>query len=133
MTLAGSNINGYMKILKSQHYDFFNKIKRLSKYFIVLCTDPVVHKRKIRNIEAEFKSANVTEVIEPAFAYAFLFMPKTRIEAIVKRILEADDYVYKQALNSLYFETPSAKALAVFLSVQFSVTGNSRHHIWRTD
>lgn len=117
--------DGYMKILKSQHYDSFNKIKGLSKYFLVLCTDPIVHKKKIRSIEAEFRSANGTEVIEPAFAYSFLFMSRTRIEAIVKRTLEADDYVFQQALNSLDFETPSAKALAVFLSVQFAISGNS--------
>jgi hypothetical protein len=65
-------------------------------------------------------------VVEPAFAYTFLFMPKTRIEAIVKRTLEANDYVFQRALNSLDdFETPSAKALAVFLSVQFAISGNS--------
>jgi hypothetical protein len=117
--------DGYMKILKSQHFDSHSKIKGLTKYFVMLYTDTAFHKKKIRGIEAEFKTTSKTEVVEPEFAYTFLFMSKPRIEAIVKRTLEADDYVFQQALKSLDFDTPSAKALAVFLSVQFAISGNS--------
>jgi hypothetical protein len=116
--------DGYMQNLKAQALESLNNIKGLGKYFIVLCTDPKAHKRTIRLVEAAFKTTDKTEVIEPEFAYTFLFMPKTRIEAIVMRTMEADDYVFKEALTSLDFETPTAKALAVFLSVHFVTTGN---------
>ena len=115
---------GYLQNLKAQALESLNNIKGLSKYFIVLCTDPKAHKKRTRFIGSAFKTTDRTEVVEPEFAYTFLFMSKTRIEAIVKRTMEADDYVFKEALNSLYFETPTAKALAVYLSVYFVTTGN---------
>jgi hypothetical protein len=116
--------DGYLQNLKAQALESLNNIKGLIKYFIVLCTDPKAHKKEIRFVGSAFKTTHNTEVIEPEFAYTFLFMPKTRIEAIVKRTMEADDYVFKEALTSLDFETPTAKALAVFLSVCFVTTGN---------
>jgi hypothetical protein len=117
---------GYLQNLKAQTYESHNKIKGLSKYFIVLCTDPRAHKREIRLIEAEFKAAARTDVIEPEYAYTFLYMmPKTRIEALVKRTMEADDHVFKEALKSVAYDTPTARALVVFLSVHFVLTGSS--------
>jgi hypothetical protein len=118
---------GYLQNLKAQALESLNNIKGLGKYFIVLCTDPKVHKKSIRFVASSFKTTDRTEVIEPEFAYTFLFMPKTRIEAIVKRTMEADDYVFREALTSLDFETPTANALAVFLSVHFVTAG--RPHI----
>lgn len=117
---------GYLQNLKAQTLESLNNIKGLSKYFIVLCTDPKEHKKTIRFIESAFKTTRATEVIEPEFAYTFLFMSKTRIEAIVKRVMEADDYVFKEALASLDYETPTGNALAVYLAVQFVTTGSSR-------
>lgn len=114
---------GYLQNLKAQALESLNNIKGLGKYFIVLCTDPKVHKKSIRFVASSFKTTDRTEVIEPEFAYTFLFMPKTRIEAIVKKTMEADDYVLREALNTLDFETPTANALAVFLSVHFVITG----------
>ena len=116
----------YLKLLKSQHFESHTAISELRKYFIVLCTDASVHKNKIRSIEAAFKLAENSEVIEPSFAHAFLFMQRTTLEAIVKKTLEAEDYVFREALESLDFSTQSAKALAVFLSVQFVLDGKSR-------
>lgn len=117
---------GYLQNLKAQALESLNNIKGLCKYFIVLCTDPKAHKKTIRLVESEFKTTKGTEVIEPEFAYTFLFMPKTRVEAIVKRTMEADDYVFKEALTSLDFETPTGNALAVFLSVYFVTAGISQ-------
>lgn len=117
---------GYLQNLKAQTLESLNNIKGLRKYFIVLCTDPKVHKKTIRLVESELKTTNGTEVIEPEFAYTFLFMPKTRIEAIVKRAMEADDYVFKEALELLDFESPTGNALAVFLSVYFVTAGSSQ-------
>lgn len=117
---------GYLQNLKAQALESLNNIKGLRTYFIVLCTDPKVHKRTVRLIESEFKTTNRTEVIEPEFAYTFLFMQKTRIEAIIKRTMEAEDHVFKVALKSLDSENPTGNALAVFLSVYFVTTGSSQ-------
>lgn len=115
---------GYLQRLKAQRFESSN-IKGLSKCFILLCTDPIMHKPKIRMIEAAFKTAARTEIIEPEFAFTFLYMPKTRIEAMVKRTLEGEDYVFKTALSSLDYDSSTAKALAVFLCTRFVFKGAS--------
>jgi hypothetical protein len=91
---------GYLQNLKAQALESLNKIKGLCKYFIVLCTDPKAHKKTIRLVESEFKTTKGTEVIEPEFAYTFFFMPKTRVEAIVKRTMEASSDVDEEELKT---------------------------------
>lgn len=116
----------YMKELKAQRDDSFRKILGLRYYFLVLCTDPQLHRDRIRNIMAEFRSADRTEVIEPPFAYTFLHHPRTRIEALVKRTMEADDFVFRRALEWLDHPSPSARALSVFLTVKSVLRGETR-------
>jgi hypothetical protein len=116
----------YMQELKAQRDDSFRKVMGLRYYFLVLCTDPTEHRDRVRNIMAEFRSASRTEVIEPAFAYTFLHHPKARVEALVKRVMEADDLVFRLALESLEFSSPSARALAVFLTVKSMSAGSLR-------
>jgi hypothetical protein len=117
----------YLKELKAQLDDAFRKVRGLSYYFIVLCTDAKAHKDKIRQIEAEFRIADRTEIIEPAFAYTFLHYPKTRIEAWIKRTFESEDVVFRRALDALALTGPSARALAIFLSVKYVRNGYQRH------
>jgi len=114
----------YLQELKAQRDDSFRKVMRLSQYFIVLCTDSLKHKDRIRHVMAEFRSADRTEVIEPAFALTFLLHPKSRIEAVVTRSMQADDYVFKSALESLQdMFTPYARALAVYMVVNWVLWG----------
>ena len=49
------------------------------------------------------RSATRTEIIEPAFAYTFLTHPRSRVDAIVKRTLQAEDVVFKKALEAIEF------------------------------
>lgn len=114
----------YMQELKAQRDDSFRKVVGLRHYFLVLCTDVEAHKDRVRSIMAEFRSAERTEVIDPAFAYTFLHHPRTRVEALVKRVMEAEDYVFRLALESVELPSPSARALAVFLVVRFVLTGS---------
>jgi hypothetical protein len=115
----------YMQELKAQHDDTFRKVIGLQYYFLVLCTDESEHKEKIRNIAAEFRSADRTEIIEPEFAYTFLHHPQSRVDAIIKRTLEAEDIVLKKALETIEFPSPSARALATFIAVQFAAEGRN--------
>jgi len=110
----------YMQELKAQRDDTFRKVSGLDYYFLILCTDAVEHKDKIRNIAAEFRSAERTEVIEPSFAYTFIQHSQTRIDAFVKRTLEAEDIVFKKALDIINLPSPSARALVIFFAVQFA-------------
>jgi len=116
----------YLQSLKAQRDDAFRRVNGLSYYFIVLCTDAKAHKNKIRQIAAEFKIADRTEIIEPAYAYTFLHYPKTRLEAWIKRTLEEGDLVFKLALDGLSLLSPSARVLVIFLTVKFVLSGS--HH-----
>lgn len=113
----------YLKSLKAQHDDAFRKVNGLSYYFVVICTDAKVHKDKIRQIESEYRSDSRTEIIEPHYAYTFLHHPKTRVEALIKRVFEAEDLVFKRALETLDQTSPTARALAIFLTVKYTLTG----------
>jgi uncharacterized protein DUF4365 len=113
----------YMKDLKAQTYDSFNTVRGLRYYFILLCTDAEEHAMKIQNINAAFRSTERTKVIEPRFAYTFLKSPATTAEAFVKRTMEADDLVFRKALDSLDQPSPSAQGLAIFLAVKSVLTG----------
>lgn len=110
----------YMQELKAQRDDSFRKVLGLNYYFLILCTDAIKHKNKIRNITAEFRSAEKTEVIEPSFAYTFMHHPQARIDALIKRTLEAEDIVFKRALESIELPSPSARALAIFMAMQLA-------------
>lgn len=120
--------DSYMQELKAQRDDTFRKVHGLEYYFLLLCTDMTdqKHKKKVRNIMAEFRSAALTEVIEPAYAYTFLHHPLTRIDAFVKRTMEEEDVVFKQAMLELEnLEEPFCKGFNYLPCGE----GNNR---WRT-
>jgi hypothetical protein len=108
-----------MQSLKAQRDDSFRKISGIASYYIMLCTYEKDHKDKIRNIEAEFRTADRTYVVEPSYAHAFLNIVEHRIHAIVTRICEADDVVMKKAIDAIEYPSVSAKALALYLSLQW--------------
>lgn len=113
----------YMQQLKAQRDDTFRKVIGLHRYFLALCTDPSSHKARIRNISAEFRSAERTEVIEPEFMYTFFKHPRNRIDAWVKFAWEADDTVLKRAIEAIQFANASARALAIFIAVESAAIG----------
>jgi hypothetical protein len=85
----------------------------------MLCTDIKRHRNQVRSVTTEFRSTANVEIIEPQFAYTFLHHPETRIDAIVKRMVESSDIVLKDALIEIAaFDSPSARALVVYLTVQ---------------
>jgi hypothetical protein len=104
--------------IKAQRDDALRKIVGLKDYYILLCTDEELHKDRIRNISAEFRSADRTLVVEPGFAYQFLHMPELRVNAFLKRMLETGDFVYRLAIDDIERYTPSQAAVASYLIVQ---------------
>src|SRR5262245_17964134 len=111
------------QLLKAQRDDAFRKIIGLSWYYIVLCTDEAKDKNTIRNIEAEFKTADRTIVIEPTYALNFIRMSDRKIQGIVTRLEQADDIVFRKALKALALDSPTAAILAVFLGTIVSERG----------
>lgn len=106
----------YLQILKAQRHDAFQKIAGLQYYFIVVCADMMTDAKKLRSINAAFKTASQTEIIEPGFVITFMNHPATRIDALVKRMMEAKDIVFKRAQEELAnYESPSARALIIFM------------------
>jgi hypothetical protein len=115
----------YMQELKAQHDDTTRKVIGLQYYFIMLCTDAEAHKELIRKIAAEFRSAKKTEIIDPEFSFTFLHHKASRVNALVKRTLEAEDLVFKRALELLEIPSPSARGLAIFIAVQYAAHGKT--------
>ena len=113
------NKPGYLKDLKAQHSDATRKVQGLEYYLIMLCTDIRKHRDRVRSVTNEFRSTPNVEVIEPQFACTFLQHPGTRIDAIVKRMVESSDMVFKEAQREIAaFDSPSTRALVVYLTVQ---------------
>lgn len=110
---------GYLKELKAQHSDAFRKVQGLVHYFIMLCTDIAKHRERVRSVESEFRSAPNVTIIEPQFAYSLLHHPETRIDAVVKRMVESKDLVFREAFNEVAaFDSPTVRALVVYLAVE---------------
>jgi hypothetical protein len=115
---------GHLQDLKSQHSDAIRKVHGLEYYFIMLCTDIQRHRDRVRNVTPEFRSDGKVEIVEPQFAYTFLHHPATRIEAIVKRMVESSDAVFRDALTEVFaFDSPSARALVIYLTVESVLSG----------
>jgi hypothetical protein len=109
-----------MKDLKSQRDDSLRKVLGLKEYFICLCTDEIKHKDLIRRIEAEFRSADRTKVIEPTFLHNFLYLSERQIAAFVTQALQSDDFVYRKAVEVLTdLPSRSGAVVAVFLAVRY--------------
>jgi hypothetical protein len=112
------------RTLKAQRDDALRKIVGLSTYYLLLCTDEDRDKDAIRNIEAEFKSADRTIIIEPTYAMGFLRLTDRRIEGVVTRLHHAHDLVFRLALDSV---TDLGSATAGILAVYLAASEAERH------
>ncbi len=105
--------------LKAQRDDACRKVRGLTHYYILLCTDEAANKDTIRNIEQEFRSARQTFVIEPSYVHYFLNLSQTRIEGFVTRALSSEDIVFRRALEMVQVSAQSAGVLAVHLAAHY--------------
>ncbi|MGB2713513.1 MAG: hypothetical protein WBC51_04995 [Vicinamibacterales bacterium] len=114
------------RALKAQRDDALRKIPYLAGYYIVLCTDEDRDKDAIRNIEAEFRGAERTIVIEPTYSLNFLRLPDRRIQGLVTRMMQSQDFVFREAVKTIELSTPTAGLLAVYLA---TLAAEGRHDI----
>jgi hypothetical protein len=110
----------YLQKLKAQH-DESSRIKGLQQYYIVICVNEKGHKKRLRTIESEFKSALHTRVIEPTQADFFLSLTQERIDAYIRRTLAGGDVVLKRALEAVDYPSRMTGALLVYLTVRFFI------------
>lgn len=104
------------RTLKAQRDDAFRKIANLSAYYLALCTDEHKDKAIVRNIEAEFQDAERTLIIEPTYCLNFIRLPERKIEGSVTRIEQAEDIVFRRALETIDLPSPTAALLALYVA-----------------
>jgi hypothetical protein len=104
----------WLNNLKAQRDDAFRGVRQLHHFYIVLCTDQAAHRNKVRQVSAAFRGAERTFVIEPAYAWTLLTLQEFRIDAHVKRSLDSEDVVLRDAIDAVDVPAATAKALAVY-------------------
>ena len=108
----------WLKTLKAQQYDA-SQFKGLEQYDLVACVYEAAHKKRLRLLAGEFKTAPRTKIIEPTFVDYFLALSQERIDAYIRRTLAGGDVVLKKALETVNFASRMTGAVLVYLTVRF--------------
>jgi hypothetical protein len=82
--------------LLAQHSRARNTAK-IDKYYIVCCTDLVLHRDRIRQISAAFMNYEDVKVIVPTKALPFFVMSEQGVSIEVTRVLCSDDPLFRSA------------------------------------
>lgn len=106
-----------LKNLKSQYFDAKSAYVPLLDYYIVLCCDATKKKmrEKITLVKTVFASATDVLVVDPDYAFTFLCLSSTQIDAFLRSKLGSDDVVYNKALKSVANLTPTEQAIIYYL------------------
>jgi len=108
----------YLKDLKAQCFESMSAFgDLLDQYYILICTDSIAHKNKIRQIKSAFANAENTTIIDPTYAYTFLRLNALRISSVVSAILRDEDLVYEEAVKTIIEFTPTE--IAGFLAIVY--------------
>ena len=110
---------GLTSKLKSQYFDASQRYgERLRRYYIFLCFDAKTRVDRIREISSVFSDVGGVSVVEPAYAWNFLYKTSASVRAAaVTTELEQDDPVIGEARQLVVDLQPAPLfALALFLS-----------------
>ena len=69
----------------------------LERYFLLLCTDDEKQQEKVESIVEALKADTTIVTVVPRYAWSFFAMEDAVIDAVVDRLMYADDYVRRQA------------------------------------
>lgn len=117
------NSKNYLRELKAQRFEAQTEYgKLLEHYYILVCTDKLVHENRIRQIKKTFGSLGDVTVIDPTYTWTFIHLNPLRINAIVDSILREDDFVYKKARKMVEGFTPTE--ISILLSIVYELTVN---------
>lgn len=99
---------GFVNTLKAQ-YTSATQAMRVDDYYLVLCTDEIVHEKQIRIICSELKQFDRLKIVIPRRALAFYEMTDTEVRAFVTHLLCRHDIVLEAALRKIR-EMPKDRA-----------------------
>lgn len=105
--------HAWLTKLKAQCFEA--QTRGLTDHYVVICTDAVEHKDKLRSINAELVEMPGLTVVGPAHAYTFLHLADHEMAAYIKAKLDQDDVVYNNALLSVSHLTPTEAAIVIEL------------------
>ncbi len=109
----------YLKDLRSQRLQADDEYgERLHQYVLMLCTDEVKHREKIREISKAFSKIPKTVVILPSYAYNFLRLRRTHVSLVVDTFEKGDDIVLERARDYVGDLHPTRAALLLRLVYQ---------------
>ena len=112
------NAKNYLRELKAQCLESLSAFgDKLDQYYIILCTNKITHRNKIRQIKNAFASTINVTVIDPSYALTFLRLSPLRINSVVSILLRDDDIVYERAIRTLIDFAPTE--IAVFLAIVY--------------
>jgi hypothetical protein len=89
--------------LKAQ-YSAAMENARVNDYYIILCADDHIHRKRIRTICSEFKNYRHCTIIEPRHALGFFNMSPLDIAVRTTRLLCSADVVLRAALREMNAE-----------------------------
>lgn len=105
--------NAWLTKLKAQCFEA--RTRGLTDHYVIICTDVVEHKDKLRSINAELVDMEGLTVVGPEHAYTFLHLADHEMAAYIKAKLDQDDVVYNNALLSVSALTPTEAAIVIEL------------------
>jgi len=115
------NSKNYLRELKAQRFEAQTEFGGiLEHYYILVCTDKLVHENRIRQIKKTFGPLGDVTVIDPAYTWTFIHLNPLRINAVVDSILREDDFVYKEARKMVESFTPTE--ISILLSIVYEQT-----------
>lgn len=114
--------------LKAQVFDAKNHVY-MEDFYIVLCTDSIKHRDKIRDINAEISKEAFTHIVRPEYACSFFQLGKERIAAYLKAKISDEDQVFREAFESLVELTPQQAAIVIELVVSYHLENNQAQSI----
>lgn len=124
------NSKTYLRELKAQRFEAQTEYgKSLDHYYILVCTDKLVHENKIRQIKKSFGSLTDVTVIDPSYAWTFIRLNPLRINAIVDSILREDDFVLGKVRRIIEGLTPTE--MSILFSIVYELTVNPSNTISR--
>lgn len=104
----------YLEKLKLQFYDSKNHFEnKMEQYYILLCTDALKHRNKIRQIKNEFSKTKEITVIDPTYILTFFKVNELKINAQIEGMLKDEDIVFERAKNLIGDLTPSEVAILI--------------------
>ncbi|GAB1782016.1 hypothetical protein [Priestia aryabhattai] len=112
----------YLKELKAQYFDTKSKFSdNILDFYIILCcdTNDKKNKDKIRCIENEFINLTHVYVVEPDYAFTFLHLSETQIDATIRILYSKEDIIYIEGLSIVQNLTPTQKAIIYFFICEF--------------